>query len=568
VLGLTACGGGGGGSRASSQLVPVVDATPFASSGPVTYMQSSGPLSITGTIVSGSKSAFVAVISGAAQPASGFAFDSLTVSTSASVQSSLRRPAALPMPVARHANAPEAFPADSSALLRALDSTRVAAATVAPARSRSSVVPANAAPGTQIGVWVQQGGYGSRTYAQVPATLAVQTAHGNIWIDNSVLSSIGPGAAQIGADFENAYASDVAHFAAPDYTPGAPALQPQYASCNGTGGQQGTAPAYIAEPADRRIDVMVVNSATLGGYGGYFSAANLMTQGALNCLNAGYRSNEAPFIYVAWVQNFGSSFNLQEDLVRSTAHEFQHLINFVNHGILAAGASSPSFNGNESQYLNEGLSMLAQDLAVQRLFGSQGVQFDAADSLPRAGAYLADPSAFSITGFSGIDQPAWGGNGSSAQNNCSGGCYGGAYLFARYLRDRFGGDTFTHAIESSGQTGSANLQAVTGEGAGELVGDFALAIAANTLGVSPADPRFNMGTLNLTATYADQLGGSTTLQGASASPLSGSSASVRAPLGGFAFVSAASVPASGMSVQVMDQAAVSGFSLLGGLAQH
>ncbi len=378
------------------------------------------------------------------------------------------------------------------------------------------------------------------------------------------------GLTQIAADFENAYASDTAHFASPDYPPDAPGMQGRYSACATGGGSQGTTQAYISEPADRRIDVMIVNGSNLGGMGGYFSAANLMQQSALNCLNGSgttYESNEAPFIFVGWFASSGSTYELQEDLVRSTAHELQHLINFVNHGILAPGASSTSFNGNETTYVNEGLSMLAQDLAVARMYSSQGVQFDVDDALGRANVYLAAPQNYSLSAFTGIDPSSWGGNG-NPQYNCGAGCYGGAYLFERYLRDRFGGDSYTHAMETSGMTGTDNLQNATGETAASLFGDFALAMAADSLQVSSADPRFRFGSLGLSGTYGDQFGAVHTLGGLFAQPISGTSVNVSAPVGGFAFVSVPNVPASGSPVQISDRASAPGFALEGGLAQH
>ncbi|MFN2448431.1 MAG: hypothetical protein ABR508_01375 [Candidatus Baltobacteraceae bacterium] len=564
---LTACGGGGTGAS-SAPILPAAAIMPQAGTGPVAFMQNSGPLTSSGTIVKGASSAIVAVMSGAMQTGSQFSADTLTVSAGGT-QTAVR---AARMPVVlepAHGHAPEAFAADDSALLEKLRA-QGSSSVQAPGATRSSaasVVRANALPGAKSSIWVQQGGYASRASVQVPATLLAQSAHGNIWVQSTLVSSLSADVPQLTAAFENAYASDTAHFASPDYGSNAPGMQPQYASCSASGSHQGTAPAYIAEPADRRINVMIVDSSALGGLGGYFSAANLMTQGALNCLNAGYESNEAPFIFVGWFSSYGASYELQEDLVRSTAHELQHLINFVNHAILAPGASSASFNGTEAQYINEGLSMLAQDFAVSQMYAGKGLPFDVADALQRAQAYLNDPSSYSISAFSGIDPSGWGGNASTAQVNCSGGCYGGAYLFARYLRDRFG-DQFTHEMESSGATGAANLQAVTGENYGQLFGDFALAMAAGTLGVASSDARFSFGTLNLKGTYADQFSHSLTLSGINAAPYTGGTATVRAPVGGFAFMQIPSVPSSGMSVQVTDQAAVAGFALLGGLASR
>lgn len=566
---LAGCGGGGGGSAApAAQVLPPAAGTPAPSGGPVTYFQSSSALSTSGAIVAGSHQALIAVMSGSTHPAA-FAGDTLTVAGSASTQIAARAANALGRYVASpRVNRVEAFPADDRILLRKVQRLAVTGA-AAPARRAQSVLPANFTLGAAASIWVQKGSLGgSRLNVQVPATLVLQTPHTNIWLDG-MLHLTQSQITQIGVDAENAYASDTARFASPDYPPSAPGLQPQYTACSAGGGAHGTTAAYIQEPADRRIDVMVVNSSNLGGLGGYFSAANLMTQATLNCLNGSsttYESNGAPFIFVGWFPNSGSAYDLQEDLVRSTAHEMQHLINFVNHGILAPGAVSSSFDGNEETYVNEGLSMLAQDLAVAAMYGSRGVQFDADDALSRANVYLAAPSNYSLSAFSGVDPVSWGGNG-SPQYNCGGGCYGAAYLFQRYLRDRFGGDAYTHAMETSGLTGESNLQASTGESASSLFGDFALAMAAGSLHVSSSDARFAFGSLNLTGAYTDQFGGSVTLGGLFAVPYSGAAVTVNAPVGGFAFVSVGSVPANGTNITVSDNETASGFALEGGLAQ-
>ncbi|HLI95969.1 MAG TPA: hypothetical protein VKT72_07760, partial [Candidatus Baltobacteraceae bacterium] len=418
---LAACGGGGAGGATPSaaQVVPPITATPQPSGsvGPVGYLQASGS-TVSGNISAGSQQALLAIVSGVPAPQS-FNTDMLTVSTSTGAQGAVRTAA-----IARSVQAPrvdpvEAFPADDSALLRKLQMLQTPLA-----RTRSLVRTRNALHSMSIGstadLWVQKGSLsGSRVNAQVPATLLAQSQHANIWVDSS-LSLSQSELAQVQADFENAYASDTAHFASPDYGSNAPGMQPQYTTCAQGGAKQGTGAAYIQEPADHRIDVMIVNSSNLGGLGGYFSGANLMTQSTLNCLNGSnttYESNEAPFIFVGWFADSGTNYVLQEDLVRSTAHEFQHLINFVNHSILAPGASSSSFNGYEETYINEGLSMLAQDLAVQRMYGAHGVQFDVDDAMSRATVYLSAPSQYSLTAFSGIDPSSWGGNG-SAQYNC------------------------------------------------------------------------------------------------------------------------------------------------------
>jgi hypothetical protein len=567
ALALAGCGGGAGGGTqgTTATVLPPVFATPTPGGGaPAGYLQNSSAMSASGTIVAGTQQALVAVMSGDAN-ASSFASDTLAISTG-SVSSSARIAAYARRAVAPpRVMLPEAFASDDSVLLNRLHSLTRAGS----ARPQSAAAPKALSAGATQELWVQKGSLsGNRVNVQVPATLQLQSAHFNIWIDDTLQFSQTQ-LAQIATDAENAYASDTQHFASPDYPSNAPALQLRYSTCSAGGGSTGTGPAYITEPADGRIDVMVVNSSNLGGLGGYFSAVNLMTQATLNCLNGSgtaYESNQAPFIFVGWFANSGATYDLQEDLVRSTAHELQHLINFVNHGILAPGASSSSFNGYESAYINEGLSMLAQDLAVEHMYGTQGISFDADDALMRANVYLAAPAEYSLSAFTGIDPAPWGGNG-SPQYNCGGGCYGAAYLFQRYLRDRFGGDAYTHAVETSGTTGSANLQTVTAESASSLFGDFAIAMAADTLHVSSSDSRFAFGSLNLEGSYPDQFGAHTTLGGIFAQSFSGNALNVGSPVGGFAFVSMQPVPSSGAGVTVTDTASAPGFSLEGGLAQ-
>lgn len=550
--------------------LPPVRSVPAAyTAGPVAYMRSTGPLSSGGTIAQGAHEALVAVMSDAGHASKSFSSDALDVKVSGAGTASSVRTASVHRSAPAHIAPVEAFPADDAQLLSRVRAQSVPGAVRQPERRTASTGIDGASVGAQQSIWVEQGKLGgSRTNVRVPATLIAQSAHGNIWVDDTIAAQLAPDTAQIAADFENAYASDTGHFASPDYPANAPALQPQYSACSSSGAKQGTTSSYITEPADERINVMVVNSANLGGLGGYFSAANYMPQKALNCLGRNYESNEAPFIFVGWFGGNGSTYELKEDLVRSIAHELQHLINFVNHVILPAGASSSSFNGTELPFINEGLSMLAQDFAVQNMYGAQGVQFDAADALARANAFLAAPGNYSVSGFTGIDPQAWGGDASTAQYNCAGGCYGAVYLFERYLRDRFGGDAYTHAIETSGVVGAANLQQVTGEAAGSLLDDFALAIAGSTLGINSPDPRFNFGSLDLTQTYRGQLGTTTTLGGVQATPASGGTTTVHAPVGGFAYVAFPSVPQSGLPVQVTDRGSASGFGLMGGLAQH
>jgi len=567
---LAACGGGGGGSS----IVPAgaqsgnTNVEPPASADANVVQLAATNGAISASIRAGSKRAIIAVISGAGDLAAAqtaFTQDIVALTTSTTVSQTFARTA---RSQARTMTPVEAFPADdarSQALVRRMQPVQGA-----PIRLSTQNF-ASARTGNTANVWVEKNSLGSTggAYQSVPATLELQTAHGNIWVDNSLLSgasaapafaagSLDATAAAIGNDFENAYASDISHFASPDYPVTAPAFAQSYKACNSDGSNAGSTKAYITEPADGRINVMVVNPSSFGaGMGGYFSSVNYMPQAALNCIGSSYRSNEAPFIYVGWFAGNGSTYELKEDLVRATAHELQHLINFVNHGILVAG------NSYEETFLNEGLSMLAQDFAVQRLYGSSGVRFDVDDAMNRASAYLDAPQNYSISAFTGIDRGQV-----SAQYNCGSGCYGSAYLFQRYLYDRFGGDAYTQSMERSGVVGASNVAAVTHLSFTQVLADFGLALAAKSAGVTPADARYAFGSLDLTGSYSDQFGNRDTLGGVAALPLTGTSVQVNAPVGGFAFVNVASVAPGGQPFTITDRATASGFALVGGLVQQ
>jgi hypothetical protein len=452
-------------------------------------------------------------------------------------------------------------------------------------RPQTSTIGANPIVGTTANIWVGKSaiGSGSTSYVQVPSTLEFQSAHGNVWIDNSLLSGTnaspsfqGPSlvttVGQIGADFENAYLSDTTHFASFDYPNNAPGVTLQYEAFDSSGNDlHHSDNQYIFEPTDKRINLEILNTANLGsGVGGYFSSVNYTPQEIWNyyILHGGNTpmSNEAPFIYCGWFETFGATYELQEDLVRGTAHELQHLINFVNHSILPAAANTYAFDGFEDTFINEGLSMLSQDLAVNSLHPTQA--FDVADAMAHAQQYLSSPQNYSLSGFIGIDPVSWGGDGSTPKYNCGGGCYGSAYLFQRYMRDRFGGDTYTQGMETSQQTGFANLQVNGGsEPAGALMGDFAIAIATNSQQIAPPNAQFTLGTFNTRTTYSDQFGHNRVLTGVTSAVTltANGTTSFTPPVGGFGFFGLAAN--NGSAVSIVD-GGTGTFALFGGLAQH
>lgn len=379
------------------------------------------------------------------------------------------------------------------------------------ARSTQSLRTTKGLPttqGSQYGIWVQNGSIngGAGTYQQVASTLKLVTTHGYIWLDNTITNFSASQITQIGVDFENSYASDLAHYGSSNYTAQAAGNQQAYSTCDASGTPLAATSSNFIVPSDNLIHVVVLNSTSLGnGVGGYFSPLNHSPQAIANCFTpyGTYKSNESAMIFVGYSRTNSMNYVLKEDLVRGTAHEFQHLLNFVHHSVLQVDPTDAYSPGpGEQAWVNEGMSMLSQDFALQRLYPS--LTNDVDDAFFHAQEYLSAPHNFSITGFTGKDS-------SSVQYNCSG-CYGAEYVFQRYLYDRFGGDSYLNAILNHTSVGQAGVESATSQTLPTLLGDFGIALAASNLSVT-TDPRWTFTNFNPRGTYSDQVGGSATLSG-------------------------------------------------------
>lgn len=472
---------------------------------------------------------------------------SVTLTASATTQQALRRPESeAPDPGFARLTVdrlpdPGAVRALRGALRRAPPGERAAGADRR-ARTLATTI------GAQTLLWAQNAslGSGNGSYAQVAATLGANTAHGQIWIDSSLTTLLAdPSAvAQIATDFENAYASDTTSFGDAAYT----ANYAPSAFCSSSGVKDGTSGSpYVASGP---IVVFVVNPSSLGNkVGGYFDGVNFFPQGLVNCFSTSVHSNEVPMIYVGWFSSSGTSYETQEDLVRGTAHELQHLINFVQHDIVSATRV------DEDPFINEGLSMLAQDLAVPALFPS--LHNDVADAAVHGKIFLQHPEHYSLTGFSGVDPASITGDGVTPAYNCFG-CYGGSYLFQRYLYDRFG-SAYLHEVETGAIVGSGfqQLAAKVGESPSQLLAEFGIALAANG---AASDARYALPHYPFGTTAVDQLG---TLHLIPTTGVVGGAGTYAAPYdGGFAFWS---LPAGG-DVETVREA--SGLTFGAGISQH
>ena len=177
-------------------------------------------------------------------------------------------------------------------------------------------------------------------------------------------------------------------------------------------------------------------------------------------------------------------------------HEFQHMISFNQH-VREAGSSFV-----EDTWLNEGLSHFAEELGgrlipdalCQPLFDDCESQF-IGGNISNAYSYLLDPEA------SFLVEPG-NSQGDLAER-------GANWLFVRWLVDHFAdqqplGADFTRRLVQTGNRGSANVEAATGEPFAELVSQWQLANYVEDLpGFTPLDPRLQYTSWNFRTLYQE-----------------------------------------------------------------
>jgi hypothetical protein len=220
-----------------------------------------------------------------------------------------------------------------------------------------------------------------------------------------------------------------------------------------------------------RVIVLFARQAGAEGTLGYFYQGDQFPNGT-----AELPSNEGDILYLTTPTRPDASriayCRYVSDVAPSTlAHELQHMINFHQHVRVADGEA-------EATWLDEGLSMVAQDVA--------GFGRATPDLAGRIADYLANVERFSLTRWEG--HPT--------------GNYGASYLFVRWLADVFGGDTLRSLVQSE-RTDKENLAAATGSAFEDLELDWRGALAFDHTGILPRrdTPELHYTSLNLNDYY-------------------------------------------------------------------
>lgn len=204
---------------------------------------------------------------------------------------------------------------------------------------------------------------------------------------------------------------------------------------------------------------------------------------------AGFPSNHGEIFYSIVADPLGttgscphSAANVKQVTPTVFAHEFQHMINFAQHGIFRAGSG-------EQGWLDEGLSKYAEELVARKYLSAGDAtrfhQYLDLNNLYDASQYLSGTGSASL--LIGQDQ------GTLAE-------IGASWLFVRYLIDQYG-STLSGKLDQTALTGAANVQTQTGQTFTTLLERWALANWVSDLPNFTAPPELHYTSWHFRATF-------------------------------------------------------------------
>jgi len=210
--------------------------------------------------------------------------------------------------------------------------------------------------------------------------------------------------------------------------------------------------------------------------GGFFSEIDMFQAGTPQVPQG--TSNEAEIFYMLASDPAGqylppitfSRANTREGNKQTLVHEFEHLISY-SYRLFNFGTRA-----TQKTWLEEGMAHMAEDLV-----GRNG------SNVGRANQYLFDPGAVSIEH-----------DGAPIEQR------GGAYLFLRYLGDRFGEEIYKQILQNS-CAGRPCIEAITGENYYDTVADFMATLYLSGRGIT-SDGTYNFNSIDLADFQALKVG--------------------------------------------------------------
>jgi hypothetical protein len=341
-------------------------------------------------------------------------------------------------------------------------------------------------------------------FVTITATLEAAGGHANVWVDNASLATVGEFTnvpaefATIAQRFDSYYATETSAFAPAFYSSLSPVIF-QYSSsktqCDANGNDLGSGHYFTTDLSGSKgtsIDIVITDALAGTGEGGYYFSGDELPQSLFDCDPPSSKrlvsNNTSMFVITGNnyptgpnLGQFNESYWLNTDVPRSMSHELQHLLHshykVLRPAILGQNATF------DDTFVEEGMSMLAEDIAAD------GVHIDT----PRYSfQFLLEPSLYSLTSFTGFQpnptstaaNPPYGWFSNTA------GSYGQAYLFQRYMYDRFGPGEIA-SIYNSIASSPAAVAAAGGEPFAQLYREFAAAVGAQSSPVAGSPYAFS-----------------------------------------------------------------------------
>jgi len=205
-------------------------------------------------------------------------------------------------------------------------------------------------------------------------------------------------------------------------------------------------------------------SGSSGFIAGFFLSIDLFAAGQ-GGVPSGTTNHAEIFYLIAadpiaqWGNTFPTAMVADENL-RTTAHEYQHLISF-SYRLFQQSSTY------QITWLEEGMAHMAEDL----LGWNQS-------NVARANLYLADPGGMTLE-----------------HNQAPLEQRGGIYLFLRWLGDRFGEDIYKSIVQSS-CVGRPCIEAITGEDFYQTVADFLATLYLSGKGINTTN-KYNYQSIDL-----------------------------------------------------------------------
>jgi hypothetical protein len=540
---LAACGGGGGGSGAGTGGPPPVT-TPTPPPPPTGYTAPTGAITLMSATSSG-------VFGSALTAGSADGLETAEVPTTPTTPpngGSLTQYTATVKATAGIGTSSVARSPESTRALRALiaenrqrvaedglrerqqspSATRALLRSVTAVRSSTAQRSTHAAPGTvgqqrQFKILTSNignsggcaGGTTSGTYvcfSTITATLAAVGNHANVWVENTSLNTAGefPSGAgdfqTIAQRFDSYYTIETSAFGPAFYPSGSP-IRFQYSSAKGqcdAGGnplpQNQWKTVDLTGNTGTSVDIVITDALAGTGEGGYYDPADEFPQQLWDCGTSPRQVSNETSMFVITGNNYGSTgapvrnegYWLNTDVPRSVSHELQHLLHshYKYFRPISTGTGTGSL---DDAFVDEGCSMLAEDLATDPAPGQH------IDTPRYSYLYLLEPSLFSLTSFTGFQPNPSGNSTTYGWYSNTPGSYGQAYLFMRYLYDRFGPSALTTIYNTPGPDGTSSsppavspvLAAGGGESYAQLYREFATAVSAQNTSAAAAPYTFS-----------------------------------------------------------------------------